>query len=37
MKKELYNIRKLGEQFNYPRDGKHWIEHLIKEVKHGKE
>jgi hypothetical protein len=31
--KELNFIRELGEQFNYPRDGKHWIEHLIMEVK----
>ena len=27
--KELEEIRKIGEQVNYPRDGKHWIQHLI--------
>lgn len=31
--KELEFIRELGNQFNYPRDDKHWIEHLIMEVK----
>jgi hypothetical protein len=37
MKRELFFIRELGKQFNYPRDGKHWIEHLIKEVKNERE